>query len=103
MRTDASDTDHLRKDAVERAGMDERHEVPSQPDARLEVDHVDPLRGEIVDRRGDVPDAEADVVHPRSTPGEEPTNGRVLAERRHQLDPTAPEPEVDRLDALVVE
>jgi hypothetical protein len=41
------------------------------------------------------------VVHPRAALGEELPDGRLLAERREQLDPALADPERRGLDALV--
>jgi hypothetical protein len=101
--TVCSGTDDLREDAVERVRVDEGDEVAAEARPRLGIDHLDAGGGELPDRGGDVVHGEAHVVHARPPAGEEAADGRVLGERRHELDASVPEPEVGGLDPLALD
>ena len=83
--------------------MHERHLEPEHPAARAGVDQLDPLGGEPLERRGHVAHLVGDVVHPLAALGEEAADGRVLLERRQELDPALAQAHRRRLDPLVVD
>ena len=78
----------------------------------LEAEHAAPWR--LVDQLGsgprkmrergpDVLDLVGDVVHPRPPLGEEPADGRVVAERPEELEPTLADPDRSGLDSLLLD
>lgn len=83
--------------------MHERHLEPEHPAARPEVDQLDPFRREALERGRHVAHLVGDVVHALAAPGEEPPDGRVLLERREELDAAVAEAHRRRLDALVLD
>src|SRR5262245_17639116 len=97
IRTEFSDTDYLRENAVQRVGMDERDEMAAETGTRLAVEHLGALGRELVDGGGDVGDPDADVVHAGAARGEEPADMGVGPERGDELDAPLAEPQVDRL------
>jgi hypothetical protein len=88
---------------VNRFRMHERDLEPEHAAPRARVDQLDAGVGERVERDLDVVDLEGDVMHPLPALGEEPTDGRVVAERCEQLDPALAEAHRRRLDALVLD
>src|SRR5207342_2687041 len=90
---------HLRENAVDGIRMDEDELDPEEADARL-VDELRARSVQPVERRRQVPGLEGDVVHPRTAPRDEAADRRVLARRRHELDPTSADEERCGLDAL---
>jgi hypothetical protein len=82
--------------------MDERNFVASEARARLLVDHLGTFRFERPQGRSDVGHLESDVVHARSTLGEKPSYGCVLAERRDKLYASVADSEVGGLHPLVL-
>jgi hypothetical protein len=62
--------------------MDERDLEAEEPAARPLVDELGARGGEVVERVGDALDLLGDVVHAGAAAGEEPANGRVVANRR---------------------
>ena len=57
---------------------------------------------EIGEGGADVLDLVGDVVHPRAALREEPADGRVVAERAQQLEPTLPDADGRGLDTLLI-
>src|SRR6188508_3288671 len=100
MRSSAT-ADDLREHAVDGIRVDERDLQAEQPVLRPLVDQLGALRLELVERRADVVDLVGDVVHAGTPFGEELADGRVVAERRQQLDPARAHAQRGRLDALV--
>src|SRR5690349_22706542 len=92
---------HLREDAVHGVGMDERDLQAEHALPRLLVDQLRPLLHQPGERGADVADLVGDVVHAGSAVGEELAHGRVLAERREQLDSALADADGSRLDPLV--
>jgi hypothetical protein len=95
-----SDTDYLRENAVQRVGMDERDEMAAEAGTWLAIEDLRTLGSELVDRRGDIADGDADVVHPGPAAGEKAPDVGVRPERRDELDATVAQAEIDGLDAL---
>jgi hypothetical protein len=83
--------------------MDERHGVPVQARARLLVDELCSCSGKSGDRGLGIRYVEREVVHSRPAGREEPADGRVVAERRKQLDEARADPQKDGLHALRLE
>ena len=84
-------------------GMNERDLKPEEAPARLLVDQLRPLAGELAERRPDVVDLVGDVVHPGAPPREEAADGRVLGERREELDTAGAEQHGHGLNPLLGE
>ena len=81
--------------------MDERDLQAEEPAARLLVDQLRTGRGEVAERGRDVVHLVRDVVHPGAAARDEAADGRVLAGRSEQLDPSGADEHGRRLDALV--
>ena len=81
---------------VEERDLEAEHAV-----ARLFVDQLGALLGQLGERRADVGDLVGDVMHTGAAGGEELADRRVLAERREELDPARPHAHRGRFDALV--
>ena len=94
---------HLRENAVDGIGMDERDLEAEETDAWHLVDELSAGVRELVERRPQVVGRERDVVHPRPSSREEAADRRVLAGRREQLDPAVAEEERRGFDALLHE
>src|SRR5262245_17613547 len=101
IRTNSAMGNHLRENAVDGIGMDERDLETEQPFPRSRVDELRALAPQRVESLADVADLERDVVHARATRGEEPPHRRVAVERREQLDSSVADEHGGRLDALV--
>src|SRR5687768_5517160 len=100
-RTKSSATgNHLRENAVDRIGMDERELDAEQPDARP-VDDLRAGRLQLVERGAEIVRLERDVMHARATSREETPDRRVPLGRREQLDPALPDEQRRGFDALV--
>ena len=80
--------------------MDERHLETVQAGTRLSVDELYAHTVEPGELGAKIIDLVGDVVHARPTAGEEPSDRRVLLERREQLDPTVTDVKRGRLRAL---
>ena len=83
----ASHRNDLREDAVDGVGVDEGNFTGRRgrgADARRSARR--PVGRELAERRADVLDLVGDVVHAGAALGEEPPDGRVVAERREELD-----------------
>jgi len=83
--------------------MHERDLEPEHPLPRLVVDQLGTSCGKLGDRRPHVIDLVGNVMHARPTRCEKPPDGRVVAERRQQLDPALADTYRRRLDALIVD
>lgn len=83
--------------------VDEGHLEPEHALPRLGVDQLDALRSELGERRADVVHLVGDVMHTGAALREEAADGRVLAERSHQLDATVADAQQGRLDALLLD
>src|SRR5437879_979478 len=79
---------HLRENTVNRFRMHERDREPEHPAARLRVDQLGTGRREICEGGTDVVHLVGDMVHSRAALREKPAHGRVVTERREQLDPS---------------
>jgi len=73
--------------------VDERNLEPEEPSARPFVDQLGALGNQLVERLADIVDLEGDVMHPRPALGEEPADGRVVPQRREQLDAVGADPQ----------
>ena len=83
--------------------MDECDLEAEEALARLLVDQVGACCGEAIELVADVVDLVRDVVHSRPAAGEESPDGRLLAERREQLEPSGADEHGRRLDALILD
>jgi len=83
--------------------MDEGDLEPEHALSRLGVDQLGTPRGELGERYADVVDLVGDVVHAGAALREEPSDRRVLAERRQQLDAAGADAQGGRLDALLLD
>src|SRR5436190_16239592 len=101
IRTCSAMCHHLRENAVDGIRMDERDLEPEHPGARLVVDELGTVAPQRLERRADVLDLERDVVHAGAARGEEAAHGRVVLERREQLDAPAANPQRHGVHALV--
>src|SRR5262245_39714417 len=102
IRTKSSATrNHLRENAVDGIGMDERELEAEQPAARRPIDHVRAGGVEPLERRDQVLCGDRDVVHSRAAACEEAAHRSVLARRRHELETTVADEDGGRLDALI--
>src|SRR3954449_12812342 len=101
IRTCSAMCHHLRENAVDGIRMDERDLQAEHPCARLVVDELGAVAPQRVERRADVLDLERDVMHARAARGEEAAHGRVVLERREQLDAAAANAQRHGIDALV--
>ena len=81
--------------------VDERDLEPEETRLRLGVDQLGSRACEIGERGRQVVDLVSNVVHPRPALREEPADGRVLLQRREELDAVLSEPDDRSLDALV--
>ena len=75
---------------------------PEHPLPRLAVDQLGAAGREIGDSSANVVDLVRDVVHARAALGEELPDGRVVAERREELDPALADADGRSLDPLIV-
>lgn len=82
--------------------MNERDLEPEQARPGNPVDELHARRLQLVQRREQVGRLERDVVHPGPASGEEAADGRVVAGRRHELDPALAHEHGRSLDALLV-
>lgn len=80
--------------------MNEGDLEPEQPEARLVVDQLGALLGEIGERCAKVVHLVGEVVHARAALREEPPDRRVGAECREELDPALADADRRRLDTL---
>jgi hypothetical protein len=80
--------------------MNEGHLEPEEAAARLVVDQLGALLGEIREGGANVVDLVGDVVHSRASRREEATDRRVGTERGEELDAARPDADRRRLDAL---
>src|SRR6187551_1081969 len=72
IRTKSSATrNHLRENAVDGIGMDERELEPEEAAARSPVDQLRPRSVEPLERRVEILGLDGDVVHPRTASCEE--------------------------------
>ena len=75
---------------------------PEHPVPRLVVDQLGATRREIGDRSANVVDLVGDVMHPWAPLRQELPDGRIVAERREQLDPVLADADRRSLDTLIV-
>ena len=75
---------------------------PEHPVPRLVVDQPGAAGSEIGDRSANVVHLVRDVVHPRAALRQELADGRIVAERRKQLDPVLADADRRGLDTLIV-
>src|SRR5262245_29220677 len=102
MRTNSSATrNHLRENAVDGIGMDERELDPEEPRPRSPVDQVRAFGVEPVEGREEVVGLEGDVVHSGTALCEEAADGRVAPGRGEKLDAALADEERCSLDALI--
>src|SRR5262245_12848566 len=101
MRTNSSATrNHLRENAVDGIGMDERELDPEEPHPRSRVDQVRTFGVESVERREEIVGLEGDVMHAGTAPCEEATDRCVVLGRGQELDPTLADEKRRGLDPL---
>src|SRR5438552_4909718 len=87
-RPASSGTRHdLGEHAVDGVRVEERDLKAEHAAARLVVDQLGALLGQLGERRVDVRDLVGDVVHTGAAAGEELADRRALAGRREGLDP----------------
>ncbi len=72
---------------MNRFRMHERNLEPEHPLPRLLVDQLGAACGELGDRGSYVSNLIGNVMHARASQREKPSDRRVVAERREQLDP----------------
>ena len=82
-------------------GVDERDLETEEPRPRLLVDQLRALVGEVSELAAQVADLVRDVVHAGAALREKPADGRVVAERREELEATVPDAHRGRLHALI--
>src|SRR6266576_6679375 len=87
-RSGSATCNHLRENAVDGIGVDERHLEPEETGAGAFVDQICTCGRQLRQRRIEVGHLVRDVVHPRPSLLEEAADGRVLPERLEQLDTT---------------
>jgi hypothetical protein len=80
----------------------EGHFEPEHPLPRLAVDQLGAPGCELGDRSANVVDLVGDVMHAGPALSEKLPDGRIVAERREQLDPLLADADRGSLDALVV-
>lgn len=80
--------------------MEEGDELAAGPGTGFPVDQFVAGLEEFGERRTDVRDAVAQVMHPRSAAFQEPRDGRVGTGGRDQLDSTGAGPDEDQIDRL---
>src|SRR5215208_4816109 len=83
--------------------MDEGDLKAEEPGARLHVDQLGAVVGELSKRTREVGDLVCNVVHAGAALREELADGRLRAERRYQLHAPIAKAKRHGLDALVVE
>jgi hypothetical protein len=83
--------------------MDEGDLQAEEARSRRFVDQLGAAVGELSQCRGEVRDLIGDVMHAGAAFDEELANGRLLAERRHQLDPAFAKADRHRPHALILE
>jgi len=83
--------------------MKERDLEAEEPAPGALVDELDAVPRQAVELGPDVGDLERDVVHPGTALGEELPHRRVGTESGQELDPSVPDTEGGRLDALLDE
>jgi hypothetical protein len=87
---------------VNRLRVHEGDLEPEHPVPWLVVDQLGAAGREIGDRSANVVDLVRDVMHPRAALRQELPDGRVVAERREQLDPVLADADRCSLDTLIV-
>jgi len=83
--------------------MHERNLETEHPLSRHLVDQLGAARGELGDRGSYVCNLIRDVMHARAPGREKPSDRRIVAERREQLDPALAHADRRRLDSLLVD
>jgi hypothetical protein len=83
--------------------MDERDLEPEEAAARCAIDELRTLGVEPIERGTKVFRLDRDVVHPRAASCKEAADRRVVARRRHELDPALADEDGRGLDTLVDE
>ena len=83
--------------------MNESDLEAEQPLSRLFVDQLGAFGGETAELELHVVDLVGDVVHARPMGGDEPADGRLLAERSQELDASRADEHGRGLDALVLD
>lgn len=83
--------------------MDKSDLAPEEPAPRMLVDQLCAGGRELAQRALEIRAGKRDVVHAGPAPGEEATDGRVLAGGLEQLDPAVADEQRDRLNALLLE
>src|SRR5262249_53864755 len=101
MRMNSAMRHHLRKNAVDGIGMDERDLQSEEAFARLRVDELRALAPQRLQRGADVAHLDRDVVHAFAARIEEPADGRVGLERAQKLDAPVADDQCCGLHALL--
>ena len=83
--------------------MNERDLESEEPAPRQAIDQLCSRRLQLVERREQVLSLESDVMHPGAAAREEATDGRVVVDRRHELDTTRAQKERRRLHSLLLQ
>jgi hypothetical protein len=81
--------------------MDERDAMATAADSGLLIDQLDTLAAQVVERRLEIPDADADVVESWAASLDEAVDRGPLASGLHQLDGDAAHVQRRLLDAVV--
>src|SRR6266511_4126115 len=100
-RSPSGTAHQLREDAARRVRVHEGDLEPEEPAPGRLVDQLRPTGGKPVELASDVVHLECDMVHPRPALGEKPSDRRLRAERRQQLDAVLAHPERGGLHALL--
>jgi hypothetical protein len=104
MRTesDGSGNGHnLREDAVDGVGMDKGNLQAEQANARDGIDQLDAVGSETLQDEVDVVDLVSEMMNAGATPREKASHRGVVAYRREQLDPAAPDEDRRSFDTLL--
>ena len=84
-------------------GVDEGDLEAEHPPPRGRVDQLGARFGQMSEGRADVVDLVRDVVHPRATLREEPSDWCVLVQRAEKLEPALPHADGRGLDTLLLD
>src|ERR1043166_6368662 len=101
IRTCSAMGHHLREDAVDGIGVNERDLQAEEPRVRLRVDELGAIALQRLERRPDVRNLEGDVVHPGPAGVQEAPHRGVVLEGGEELDAAATDEDRRRLDALL--
>src|SRR6476646_2250324 len=97
-RSSSATRHHLRENAVNRIRVHESDLEAEEPLARCSVDQLGALLGELGQRRRNVVHLVREMMQSGSALRDELPYGRVVSERREQLDPAVTDPNRRGLD-----